>query len=125
MEKKGSRLSNRWGRRYFELKGRTLLYYASATDTEPKGSYILHAHCKVSDIIVDEHKKKKHFRFRITWPSAGDDEEGEEEGEEEVGGDVVPSSTTLATPRQEKPHASTPTSLQHSASLDGAETPSH
>lgn len=37
--------------------------------------YTLSAHCKISEIREEEYKKKKQFVFRITWPTAAEEEE--------------------------------------------------
>lgn len=118
LEKKGSRLSNRWGRRYFELKGNMLLYYSNATDVDPKNYYVLEANCKISEVSVDEYKKKKQYRFRITWPSTVED--GHDDGEiDDLEDDGHASRSVIA----ESPRVVEKTATLQSASFDQAETP--
>lgn len=68
MRKRGSRVKTIWGERYFSLRGSTLYYYLKATDTEPKGHFVLQSNCKISQIRSDVGKKKKQFVFDISWP---------------------------------------------------------
>lgn len=58
---------NKWSEKYFVLEGPVLHFYLKNTDTEPKGSIILHDVCKVSDIRLESTRKQKQFIFSVTW----------------------------------------------------------
>ena len=138
MEKKGTGLSKGWSKRWFELRGRKLMYFTEKSDTAPKFTFHLHSGCKV-DRVSDEPRKKMPYRFRITWPAEGEGagEESEEE-EEEGGADAAAggaSRPALDSPKQAEKSisgttatssstssSSSPISLQ-AASLDATETP--
>lgn len=84
MEKKGSTgFSNRWVKRFFELKGRKFMYYQSASEIRPKYTYVLHPLCKIEMIPEESKRRPFAFRFRIVWPSEG--EAGDESEDDDAG----------------------------------------
>lgn len=48
--------------------------------------YTLSPHCKISEIREEEYKKKKQYVFRITWPTAAEEEDEDVEDEEDEPG---------------------------------------